>query len=249
MPQALNDEWRQELGADCQTVHERWLHRLANLTLTAYNSEYSNCSFTRKRDMEHGFRDSGLRLNGYLARLEHWDEAALQERQRRLLDDALTIWPRPVSSYCPPRPPEERMNLADWDAAGCPCIVGKIQLRCILLGQELQAATWRNVLLVVVRALYARDAAVLVDLIRSTHPYSEKLFKYFSGMPQDEDGRSYDKVDEGVYLYSHLTPWSVARLLRLLLPRYNIDLSDLTIFFKPRQQTPAETGEAPPQLQ
>ena len=104
-------------------------------------------------------------------------------------------------------------------------------------------------LLAVARTLYARDAAVLVDLIRSTHPYSEKLFKYFYGMPQDENGRSYDKVDEDVYLYSRLSAWSIARLLRLLLPRYNIDLSDLTIFFKPQEQTPAEVGDVAPHPQ
>ena len=128
-------------------------------------------------------------------------------------------------------------------------IEGKKPLRCILLGQELQTATWRNLLIGVARMLYAMDAAVIMDLIHSSHPYSEKLLNYFSSMPQDERLRTYDKVDEGVYLYSRLSAWSIARLLRLLLPRYNIDLSELTIFFKSQKQTPAESGEVPPQLQ
>ena len=35
---------------------------MANLTLTAYNSKYSNNSFLEKRDMANGFKDSGIRM-------------------------------------------------------------------------------------------------------------------------------------------------------------------------------------------
>ena len=130
MPQTLNDEWKRDLGPDHQAIHERWLHRIANLTLTAYNSEYSNCSFTRKRDMEHGFRDSGLRLNSYLARLERWDEAALQARQQRLLEDALAIWPYPASSI-----------LADRGKkiSGQQRLMSKSPLHCIPINNALRA--------------------------------------------------------------------------------------------------------------
>lgn len=42
MPQHLTPEWQKELGADYEQIHELWLHRIANLTLTAYNAKYSN---------------------------------------------------------------------------------------------------------------------------------------------------------------------------------------------------------------
>ena len=40
MPQHLTPTWQKELGDDYEQIHEKWLHRIANLTLTAYNSKY-----------------------------------------------------------------------------------------------------------------------------------------------------------------------------------------------------------------
>ena len=240
MPQTLNDEWKRDLGPDHHAIHERWLHRLANLTLTAYNAEYSNCSFTRKRDMEHGFRDSGLRLNSYLARLERWDEAALQARQEQLLDDALAIWPRPVSSYCPPRPPEERITLAEWYAGRCPDPSGgRKPLRCILLGQELQATSWKQVLIGVAEALHAQAPTVIGNIIHNDPPVN------FSTREHDERrSKPYHRIDDDYYIYTlDLTSLMVMRLLCFLLQSYQIDLSALAIVFKPQKQAPAKTND------
>jgi uncharacterized protein with ParB-like and HNH nuclease domain len=57
MPQNKDvpDHWQSALGLDWLRVHEVWLHTLGNLTLTGYNSEYSDKSFTEKRDMIGGF--------------------------------------------------------------------------------------------------------------------------------------------------------------------------------------------------
>jgi hypothetical protein len=41
MPQHLTPAWAEALGPDYERIHETWLHRMANLTLTAYNSKYS----------------------------------------------------------------------------------------------------------------------------------------------------------------------------------------------------------------
>ena len=72
MPQNenLSAKWREELGPEWQQVQERWLHTLGNLTLTGYNSEYSDRPFAEKRDMQGGFRESPLRLNEGLHILE-----------------------------------------------------------------------------------------------------------------------------------------------------------------------------------
>ena len=82
MPQNenLSPAWRSMLGEDWQTVHERLLHTLGNLTLTGYNPEYSDKPFVDKRDMEGGFKDSPLRLNQGLGQLDTWNEAAIEAR-------------------------------------------------------------------------------------------------------------------------------------------------------------------------
>ena len=98
MPQNpdLSPEWQQELGPEWKTVQERWLHTIGNLTLTGYNPELSDRPFSEKLTIKGGFRDSPLRLNQYLAKLEHWNEEEIQKRAELLADLALQIWPAPT---------------------------------------------------------------------------------------------------------------------------------------------------------
>lgn len=37
MPQTLSNAWKQELGTEWETIQEKWLHIISNLTLTGYN--------------------------------------------------------------------------------------------------------------------------------------------------------------------------------------------------------------------
>lgn len=100
MPQNKNlpMNWRKELGSDWQRIHSRLLHTLGNLTLTGYNSRYSDRSFAKKRDIEGGFKQSPLRLNAGLGQCEKWDRAAMQKRAQRLADFALEVWEMPSLS-------------------------------------------------------------------------------------------------------------------------------------------------------
>jgi uncharacterized protein with ParB-like and HNH nuclease domain/predicted transport protein len=101
MPQCDNDPakvppaWRLELGPEWERVWNETLHTLGNLTLTGYNSEYSNRPFQEKRDMNGGFKESPLKLNAGLGQLEHWNEEAIKSRAARLADAAIGVWARP----------------------------------------------------------------------------------------------------------------------------------------------------------
>lgn len=98
MPQNedLPDAWRRALGSAWERVHQTWLNTLGNLTLTGYNSEYSDRPFREKRDMEGGFRDSPLRVNQGLGQLDDWNETSIRARAERLSRIALQVWPAPV---------------------------------------------------------------------------------------------------------------------------------------------------------
>ena len=94
----LSKEWRNELGPEWERVRETWLHTLGNLTLTGYNSEYSDRPFADKRDMKGGFRESPLNLNEDLRTLDTWNEAAIKKRAERLIRFATEVWARPSLS-------------------------------------------------------------------------------------------------------------------------------------------------------
>lgn len=95
MPQAISDvtEWQEMLGPHWQETHETYLHRLGNLTLTAYNSSYSNRPFEEKKTLKGGFRQSAVRLNLDVRDELTWTANQIIARGERLADLALQTWP------------------------------------------------------------------------------------------------------------------------------------------------------------
>ena len=98
----LSPKWREALGPDWQLVQQTWLHTLGNLTLTAYNSDYSDRPFPDKRDMpdapEKGLKQSPLKLNQGLGVLETWNEETIKARAGKLAALGVGVWSAPVLS-------------------------------------------------------------------------------------------------------------------------------------------------------
>ncbi len=92
----LSSHWKAELGPEWERIQQTWLHTLGNLTLTGYNSEYSDKPFAEKRDMAGGFKESPLRLNQGLGQLEHWNEDAIRQRAENLAGQAIKVWAAPT---------------------------------------------------------------------------------------------------------------------------------------------------------
>lgn len=97
-PNKLPHAWRVALGGDWERIWTNYCHTLGNLTLTGYNSEYSNRPFAEKRDIAGGFKESPLKLNAGLGALDAWNEEAIKSRADRLSALALNVWTTPQLS-------------------------------------------------------------------------------------------------------------------------------------------------------
>jgi uncharacterized protein with ParB-like and HNH nuclease domain/predicted transport protein len=95
MPQneKLGAEWKEMLGTNWQEIQQTWLHRLGNITLTGYNSKYSDRSFQEKTSIQDGFTDSPLRLNKFIREQKVWTPAEMERRGKELSARALKLWP------------------------------------------------------------------------------------------------------------------------------------------------------------
>lgn len=91
----LSAKWKADLGPEWERTQQTYLHTLGNLTLTGYNSEYSDRPFTEKRDMEGGFSQSPLRLNQGLSSLACWNEETIRQRAEKLGVQAVGVWTYP----------------------------------------------------------------------------------------------------------------------------------------------------------
>jgi hypothetical protein len=102
LPQGPNlpDAWKQMLGGADSAAHAQEIdvHRLGNLTITAYNSTLGNKSFADKRDRTDGkgrfigYRN-GLALNATLAVKETWTVADIEARTKELASCAIARFP------------------------------------------------------------------------------------------------------------------------------------------------------------
>ena len=90
----LSVEWKNDLGDNWEEIQTKYLHTLGNLTLTGYNSEYSDKPFKEKKSMKGGFLQSPLTLNEKVREAEVWNESAILERALFLSKRAIEIWPR-----------------------------------------------------------------------------------------------------------------------------------------------------------
>lgn len=99
MPQTLNDEWIEHLGEEWESTHSKYIDTFGNITLTAYNSEYSNHSFEFKKNLEKkGFIYSKLNLNNYVKSAHKWTKEEILERSEVLYNIAESIWWLPKSA-------------------------------------------------------------------------------------------------------------------------------------------------------
>lgn len=99
----LSKEWQAALGENWQEVQAQLLHNLGNLTLTRYNSSFSDKPYSFKRSLEVneqkvGLAHSPFSLNSDFATEEVWDQAAIHRRARRLAAKAIQVWAVPELS-------------------------------------------------------------------------------------------------------------------------------------------------------
>ena len=224
MPQHLTPAWTAALGADYEQIHEQWLHRLANLTLTAYNSKYSNNSFEDKRDRKDGFRSSGLRMNTWVANQTKWTLAELETRDEMLVQQALEIWPLPVTQYHPAEKQLDCYTLED-DVD----LSGRDILRFEYKGTAQPVSSWILMQEQVLKILHEEDKSVLLRLAHTKNKEDE-LDSYVSDNPADLRGAL--QIEDGIYLERNTSTNTKISMLRKFFKVYGANPENLVFYLK-----------------
>lgn len=129
----LSQDWQRALGSEWRLVQEKYLHTVGNLTLTGYNSEYSDRSFSEKREIVGGFKESPLQLNKGLASLDTWNPSTIEARAESLSRDALDVWPTPQvpQSMLKKKPTEVAKSKSTYSIADHPHIASGTPMRAV----------------------------------------------------------------------------------------------------------------------
>ena len=234
MPQHLTAAWIVSLGDNYEAIHTNWLHRLANLTLTAYNSRYSNSPFAEKRDMPHGFKDSGLRINRWVGRKEQWGLPELEERDQLLKNTVIGIWPYPTSNYHPQKKQMDAIAL-DEDVI----LTGRVLSKYSFKGAEQPVASWADMYQQVITMLHSENKAVLTKLAVSQDPAVD-LSLHFSMSPTSFN--SCRQIDTDLYVWTGTDTQYKINNLRKIFAIFDVPESELVFYLKDEDNSETVAG-------
>lgn len=230
MPQHLTPAWIKALGEDYEEIHEMWLHRIANLTLTAYNSRYSNSTFEEKKSMKNGFEDSGIRMNTYIAKKDKWTLAELEERNQYLMGRALEIWAAPTTTFKPAVKQMDSYTLDDDTS-----LSGRLIARFSYKNTEQPVSSWVEMFQKVLQILYAEDKSVITKLAAST---DDGLALNFT--MNEADFKKTVEIGDGIYVWTNTSTQTKLSVLNKVFKLYDADPSDLVFYLRDENESAEE---------
>lgn len=224
MPQTLTATWRRQLGEDAERIHQEYLHTFANLTLTGYNSSYSNRPFEeKKRGYEYngkhiyGFDESHFSLSNYLKTVSQWTENELLERQALLLNRFLGLWPMPTTDFKPVEKDADHIPFDDEDII----LTGRKITAFSYKGEHVKVTSWKEMVVAVCQLLYKDSPSSMHVLCNADI--------WLHGAPSD--GCSI--FAEGCYVYTSCSTSTKISILRYIFNKLAILPSELEFELMP----------------
>ncbi|HMY29037.1 MAG TPA: HNH endonuclease family protein, partial [Agitococcus sp.] len=184
MPQTLSKEWQESMGQDYQTDHDLYLHVIGNLTLTAYNSELSNSSFAKKKEL---LKQSHLDINKYFTNCESWTKHDIEARSGYLAEIALKVWPYFGDA-------NKTTDKKD--------VTGKTPKSVTILGQSFPVSSWRDV--------EVCSLNTLLDLEPDLFAKLQKDYPNFIGSDSLRF-RNHRQLKNGLYIEMNLSAQAIYR--------------------------------------
>ena len=223
--------WEKELGPDAGEIHDTWENRIGNLTVTGYNSAYSNSSFQKKKDMPEGFATSPYRLNEDVKSAEHWTEENMRTRSARLVSRALAYWSFAETNFRPPEVARPTEPMGD-DAS----FTGRV-VTAYEYGDASETVTdWADLMPKVLGVLLQQDRAGLLTLAET-----ESLLTANPGAL--EDSRGLRVVDPGLGVWVSTSTNAKIALLRRIFASMGLDTEELVFTLRPVKGDPAERAD------
>ena len=210
MPQTMTQEWKESLGDDWELVHNKYLHTIGNLTLTAYNSDYSNLSFKKKKEMpDKGIGFSKLSLNEDIKKNEVWTENEIKKHAEIMSLWAINIWSMPTSTY-EGKTDEEWVELDDdYD------FTNKVIKKLVFLGDELITTNVSDAYIKINANLFMLDPELYVQLDS----------RYIT--TDDKKLRSPYELSKSLYIETNMSSQAKINAIRRLMEQYQFDNSDI----------------------
>lgn len=232
MPQTLSADWSHIRPEE----HEEYLHTLGNLSVTGYNSELSNKSFSEKRDIIRE-NSKAVILNSDVIDKESWNVADIQARAKRLAEIVLTRYKIDrVHDDSIEFEYIETLTLNNYDE-----VTGKKLVSFKLFGETYRQNKYALMLLDVIKLLDKKSPGKLQTLAESNYSFNSTKRKH-AHLNVDGSGMRWPwKVTDGIYLEANLSAWSCIRFIENLMAEFGFEKDQFS--FNIVAEEPSETDE------
>lgn len=221
MPQKLSSQWETELGENYKVIYDEYLHKLGNLTLTAYNPKYQNKPFLEKRNMEKGYRDSSLWLNKSLHEIERWTEEEITSRGNMLAERALKIWRRPETDYLPDH--QTHIPRSIYDEFN---FTGTKPVEAVFIGEREALTSWKDLYLWVVQMIFDLDTTYFMRL-------AEQEGKNAILSKEKNELSAPEEVRNGIFFETNMSAEVIISRLKLFFEDNNLEEDDFEVTVRP----------------
>ncbi|WP_027400084.1 DUF262 domain-containing protein [Anaerovorax odorimutans] len=219
MPQNLNPRWQVDLGKRYKEIHETNLHKIGNLTLTAYNPELSNKAYGEKKEF---YLTSNIMLNRKLAEIEEWNEKEINDRANMLFERVIQIWkfPEIEEAYINPINVTNEFEIMD-DVD----VTGKSPYEIQICGSSYRVDSWRNFFGKICKVMYEYDSQIFRSLLRHNDFKGRK--KRIITIDKDSLNKA-EAVAEGIYIEQTLNANDALNYSKLVVDKYEDMENEIT---------------------
>lgn len=225
MPQNknLSTAWQKMLGDNWETVRDRYLHTLGNLTLTGYNSELGDKPFAEKQELLKAAVTHITVLYDDVKNKTVWDSNAIEERAQNLADQLLRLFPieQPVHKIEFKDPRYAIYTVADPTNA-----TYKHVNYYELLGERVNVDSFAFMVRSVAAKLYDYDASVIETMARNHESFTAWQNPVFSFEVDGVKNPVELKRDSGIYISTGYSAYDCICFIRALLKKYNLDIEE-----------------------
>lgn len=224
MPQNknLSMSWQKMLGENWQSVHEKYLHTLGNLTLTGYNSELGDKPFEKKKEkLEETITHIAVIYSDVKDKSE-WNSVNMEKRAKRLAEIILKLFPieQPKTKIEFTDPHYKLYTLANPDDA-----TYKTVNYFEFLGERVNVSSFAEMVRSIAQILYDMDNSIIDDMAKKHEPLPEWTTPAFS---YEEDGvRNPFKLRNcNIYISTGYSASACIFFIRGLMKKYEFDISE-----------------------
>lgn len=225
MPQNknLSTAWQKMLGEEWETVRDRYLHTLGNLTLTGYNSELGDKPFPEKKELLADTVTHIVVLYSDVKDKEQWNATAIENRASRLASEIIRLFPVEA--------PENKIEFKDpryslYTVADPHAATYKHVNYYELLGERVNVDSFAVMVRSVAEKLYDLDSSIIEQMASTLEVFPTWLNPVFAYDATAVRNPVKLKKDADIYISTGYSAYDCICFIRALLKKYDLDLEE-----------------------